>query len=212
LTRRCSRDTATLEGCIAYASTPRASSQRASQKPSRPASKASAIRVIVRPALTTSSRQRCSKARPFWPRLQLLARLTLNAGNHPANQPGRLAHLDDGNDRAIVVQGDEGPTQVVRLGHRHTPSVYDERRSWHVLSARPIASSGSGSAGPHSVVGSGELRALRDTRARQPDRRFTARAEWRSGCIRAAEGRLQPQQLRSKATLGGRQPKGLRAG
>jgi hypothetical protein len=33
-----------------------------SQKPSRPASKASAIRVIVRPALTTSSRQRCSKA------------------------------------------------------------------------------------------------------------------------------------------------------
>jgi hypothetical protein len=44
------------------ASTPRAASQRASQKPSRPASKASAIRVMVRPALTTSSRQRCSKA------------------------------------------------------------------------------------------------------------------------------------------------------
>ena len=41
---------------------PRASSQRASQKPSRPASKASAIRVIVRPALTASSRQRCSTA------------------------------------------------------------------------------------------------------------------------------------------------------
>ena len=29
--------------------------------PSRPASKATAIRVIVRPALTTSSRQRCAK-------------------------------------------------------------------------------------------------------------------------------------------------------
>jgi hypothetical protein len=58
--RRCSRDTATLEGWITCASTPRASSQRASQKPSRPASKASAIRVIVRPALTASSRQRCS--------------------------------------------------------------------------------------------------------------------------------------------------------
>src|SRR6516164_4657351 len=37
---------------------PRASSQ----KPSRPASKATAIRVIVRPALTDSSRQRCSRA------------------------------------------------------------------------------------------------------------------------------------------------------
>src|SRR6266566_6118103 len=39
LARRCSRDTATLEGWITCASTPRASSQRASQKPSRPASK-----------------------------------------------------------------------------------------------------------------------------------------------------------------------------
>jgi hypothetical protein len=60
--RRCSRETATLEGWITCAYTPRASSQRASQKPSRPASKASVIRVIVRPALTASSRQRCSTA------------------------------------------------------------------------------------------------------------------------------------------------------
>jgi hypothetical protein len=27
---------------------------------------------------------------PSWARLQLLARLTLNAGNHPTNQPARL--------------------------------------------------------------------------------------------------------------------------
>src|SRR5437868_5446179 len=60
---------------------------------------------------------------PFWARLQLLARLALNAGKHTGNQPTRLAHLDDGNDRAILVQGDEGSAQVVRLGHRGTPSV-----------------------------------------------------------------------------------------
>src|SRR5205807_427511 len=48
---------------------------------------------------------------PFWARLQLLARLTLNAGKHTADQPARLAHLNDGNDRAILVQGDEGPAQ-----------------------------------------------------------------------------------------------------
>jgi hypothetical protein len=60
---------------------------------------------------------------PFWARLQLLARLTLNAGKRTANQPARLAHLDDGNDRAILVEGDEGPAQVVRLGHRGTPSI-----------------------------------------------------------------------------------------
>src|SRR6202007_2948245 len=60
---------------------------------------------------------------PFWARLELLARLTLNPGEHAGNQPARLAQLDDGNDRAILVQGDEGPAQVVRLGHRGTPSV-----------------------------------------------------------------------------------------
>ncbi len=60
---------------------------------------------------------------PFWARLELLARLTLNPGKHAGDEPARLAHLDDGYDRAILVQGDEGPAQVVRLGHRGTPSV-----------------------------------------------------------------------------------------
>jgi hypothetical protein len=60
---------------------------------------------------------------PFWARLQLLARLTLNTRNYAANQPARLAQLDDGNDRTILVEGDEGPAQVVRLGHQGTPSV-----------------------------------------------------------------------------------------
>src|SRR5258705_9550512 len=60
---------------------------------------------------------------PFWARLQLLVRLTLNTRNYAANEPARLAQLDDGNDRGILVQGDEGPAQVVRLGHRGTPSL-----------------------------------------------------------------------------------------
>src|SRR5262249_26435123 len=38
-------------------------------------------------------------------------------------QPARLAQFDDGDDRAILVQGDEGSAQVIRLGHRGTPSV-----------------------------------------------------------------------------------------
>src|ERR1700724_583778 len=60
---------------------------------------------------------------PFGTRLQFLARLTLNAGKPTANQPTRLAHLDDDNDRAILEKGDEGPAQVVRLGRQGTPSV-----------------------------------------------------------------------------------------
>jgi hypothetical protein len=82
---------------------------------------------------------------PFWARLQLLARLTLNAGKHTANQPARLAQLDDGNDRAILVQGDEGPAQIVRLGHRGTPSVRTatklpcSRRPPHSIYRFPVA-------------------------------------------------------------------------
>ena len=60
---------------------------------------------------------------PFWAWLQLLARLTFNTRNNAANKPARLAQLDDGNDRAILVHGDEGPAQVVRLGHLGTPSL-----------------------------------------------------------------------------------------
>src|SRR5215510_11518873 len=59
---------------------------------------------------------------PFWARLQLFAWLTLNARNNAGNQPARVAQLDHGNDRAILVQGDEGSAQVIRLGHRGTPS------------------------------------------------------------------------------------------
>src|SRR5438105_13876071 len=88
----------------------------------------------------------------FWARLQLLARLTLNTRNDTADQPARLAHLDDGNDRAILVQGDEGPAQVVRLGHRGTPSIKMQRRSCHLLAARPIESSGSGASGEADAI------------------------------------------------------------
>jgi hypothetical protein len=64
----------------------------------------------------------------------------LNAWKHTGNQPARLAHLDDGNDRAFLVQSDEGPAQVVRLGHQGTPSVRLQRRWCHFLAACPIPS------------------------------------------------------------------------
>src|SRR3954452_13456804 len=78
---------------------------------------------------------------PFWARLKLLARLTLNPGKHAGDEPARLAQLDDGYDRAILVQGDEGPAQVVRLGHRGTPSL-DAATKLPFLAAHPIASIG----------------------------------------------------------------------
>jgi hypothetical protein len=56
-----------------------------------------------------------------------------------------VAQLDDGNDRAIVVQGDEGSAQVIRLGHRGTPSrkcgdeVAIPRRPPHSVYRFPVA-------------------------------------------------------------------------
>src|SRR6185437_7925058 len=121
---RCSRETATLEAWITCASTPCAASQRASQKTvaagfegqRNPRERAAGPDRLIPPAM-----QQAKQA--FGARLQLLARLTLNAGKHAGNQPARLAHLDDGNDRSILLQCEEGPDQVVRLGHRGTPSV-----------------------------------------------------------------------------------------
>ena len=46
---------------------------------------------------------------------------------------------DDGNDRAILVRGNEGPAQIVRLGHRGTPSI-DVSDEIAILAPRPIAS------------------------------------------------------------------------
>src|ERR1700747_1182162 len=93
---------------------------------------------------------------PFWARLQLLARLTLNAGKHAGNQPARVAQLDHGNDRAILVQADEGSAQVVWLGHRGTPSIKcsDEVA---ILAARPIASIGTPEREAHFFPGRNSL-------------------------------------------------------
>jgi hypothetical protein len=73
---------------------------------------------------------------PFWAQLQLLARLTLNTRNDDANQPARLDRLDVGNDRAILVQGDEGLLKSFGWASRHSIDKV-QRRSCHFLVARP---------------------------------------------------------------------------
>src|SRR6202045_4583922 len=75
--------------------------------------------------------------KPFRTRFQLLLRLALNAGKHPGNQPARLAQLDDGNDCAILVQGDEGPAQS--LPQRRPGSF-----SWGIGALRQLFASDDG--------------------------------------------------------------------
>src|SRR5437764_5420234 len=128
--------------------------------------------------------------KPFRARFQLLLRLALNAGEHTGDQPARLAQLDDGNDCAIVVQGDEGPAQVVQLGHKGTPSVsYLQRRWCHLLRRLP-----------HTISPGYRGRStdcLIDSVGRGPDRRVRW-LDWGMGrhCYRwkrtAAVGRTRP--------------------
>ena len=41
--------------------------------------------------------------------------MALDAWDNAGDEPACLAHLDDRNDRAVLLQGSEGPTQIVEL-------------------------------------------------------------------------------------------------
>jgi hypothetical protein len=97
---------------------PRIRSHRANQKPSRPASNARAIRVIGRPTLTASSRHRwisCSSASSSG--IELLQRVALDSRNNSSNEPTRLAHINNHNERALLAERKAGLAQIVRLRH-----------------------------------------------------------------------------------------------
>jgi hypothetical protein len=115
--RRCSHDTATLEAWMTWASMPRALSHRASQKPSRPASKATAMRLILCPAFSASSRHRSSNFSNALVDPELFQRLAFDARHDTGNEPARKAHLDDGDQCCILFESYEGSAQIVPLWH-----------------------------------------------------------------------------------------------
>ena len=83
-----------LDAWMTWASMPRALSQRASQKPSRPASKATAMRVILWPAAAAAS----ARQRPMGQRekcVPVLRKLLEEAGvRHPGHQAPPMSQPD----------------------------------------------------------------------------------------------------------------------
>src|SRR5215469_7187696 len=81
---------------------------------------------------------------PFLVGIKLLQGVAFNPGNQRRYEPLRLAHLDHGDDRAILLQGGEGPARFklkMLLRHGRAPSVaVEQRRRGHALAALPIAS------------------------------------------------------------------------
>jgi hypothetical protein len=103
-------------------SIPRARNQHASQKPSRPASKATAMPAVVRPPCVASSFQRCRKtssASSF--ALSFLSGRRPMPGHHPSHEPSRLAQFHTSNEGAFLCERDRRSAQIVQLGHRATP-------------------------------------------------------------------------------------------
>jgi hypothetical protein len=71
---------------------------------------------------------------------QMAALEAVNAQDDPGNQPARLAHLNDRDHCAILVQSSEASAEIIGLWHGAPSSVRLQRRWCHSLAARPIAS------------------------------------------------------------------------
>src|SRR5271155_972213 len=116
-------------------------SRRASQNPSRPASKATQTRRTTRPApprlLAPAVDQFEQLLRV---RRQLLQRIARQARRARGDQPTRLAHFDDDDQRAILIQGGERLAQIDRFGHGALHRGCNGSDGALFLAARPIAS------------------------------------------------------------------------
>ena len=74
--------------------------------------------------------------------IELLERLAFDAGYNRGNEPLRLAHLDHGDDRVVLLEGGRGTCLRQKVATWGAPSVVvEQRRRCQTLAARPIASS-----------------------------------------------------------------------
>src|SRR6266700_451661 len=81
------------------------------------------MRLIVCPAWPASSRQRCKSFNSAGASASIFLRgWRLRPGTSAAISHFRLAHLDDGDECAILIKSGEGPARVKRLRHGTPPS------------------------------------------------------------------------------------------
>src|SRR5712691_2546537 len=117
---------------------PRALSQRANQKPSRPASKgdcnaldpASCFLRFLSPSM--QQLQQCALVDS-----ELFQRLALDARHDTGNEPARQAHLNDCDQRAVRFKGGEGSAQVVQLLHGALHRFTSATMECNILAAAP---------------------------------------------------------------------------
>src|SRR3954447_811512 len=74
--------------------------------------------------------------------VDLLQRVTGDPGHDRGPEPARLAHLDDGNKGAGLIEGEKGSAQVIVLRHEKLQGWFDQRWCFtltdlHSFSPRP---------------------------------------------------------------------------
>src|SRR6516162_2900562 len=101
----------------------------------------------------------------------------------PGSTPptSQLDWLISTNDRAILVQGLEGPAQIVRLGHRGTPSI-DVSDEIAILAPRPIASLSAGGRWIRTIGSAPQQALSRAPATNVPGRDDPLRRQLGSGC------------------------------
>src|SRR3954454_3015596 len=59
--------------------------------------------------------------------VDLLERVAGDPGHDRGHEPARLAHLDDGNEGAGLIEGEKGSAQVIMLRHEKLQGWFDQR-------------------------------------------------------------------------------------
>src|SRR4051812_26927497 len=59
--------------------------------------------------------------------IDLVERVASDPGHDRGHEPARLAHLDDGNEGAGLIEGEKGSTQVIMLRHEKLQGWFDQR-------------------------------------------------------------------------------------
>jgi hypothetical protein len=99
------------------------------------------LRLGIRVVVAEVGQPRDIENHPVTPDLQAGVEHCSTPGTTPRNEPFRLAHLNHGDDCAILLEGGEGPARVKSLRHGALRRFASERQRCLAFAARPIASS-----------------------------------------------------------------------
>src|SRR5215211_4706644 len=74
--------------------------------------------------------------------VDLFQRVASDPGHDRGHEPARLAHLDDGNEGAALIEGEKGSAQVIVLRHEKLQGWFDQRWCFTLAGLHSFSSQG----------------------------------------------------------------------